>query len=217
KGKAESYRMMGIAFNYANQKDHALNSHFKALAIFKETNNIEGEAKVLNHIGNVYNQYDNIKALEYYHKTLEIAENKKIKDLIAGCYLNIGTIYFRNNDFKKSLEYSLKSKEKFLELNNSMGVIQATQSIGVNYYSLKEYLKAEQNLLNARDLANKENLILLISSIDLTLASLNLEKKKFNEAEYYINEGITLAEKLKDSILLSDFSYKSYELEKGRG
>src|SRR5690606_20542511 len=69
-GKAGSLRMMGVAYNYLNKKYLSLNSLFKALAIFKEINDIHGEAKVLNNIGNVYNQYNNDKALEFYLKTL---------------------------------------------------------------------------------------------------------------------------------------------------
>lgn len=217
KGIAESYRMMGIAYNYANKKNLALNAHFKAITIFKKINDIKGEAQVLNNIGNIYNQYNNTKALEYYHKTLKIAENQKIKELIAGSYLNIGTIYFKNGDFKNSLLYSKKSKEKFLALNNIIGIIQSTQSIGVNYYSLKKYDLAEKNLLEAQELAKKENLPFLIGSINLTLTSLSLEKKDYNKAELYINQGINIANNSKDSILLSDFSYKLYELERGRG
>jgi len=217
KGKAESYRMIGIAYNYLNKKNLSLNALFKALAIFKEINDIHGEAKVLNNIGNVYNQYDNEKALEFYLQTLEIATRHGIDDLIAGSHLNMGTIYFRQKDYNRSLTNSLRSKEKFIKLNNTVGVIQATQSIGVNYFSLKEYALAEKNLISAKKLAEKENLIFLIGSINLTLASLNTINNKFSKAEYNINEGLEIANKIKDSVLLSDFLFKSYELEKKRG
>lgn len=217
KGKAVSYRMLGIAYNYSNKKKLSLNALFKALVIFKEIDDIHGEAKVLNNIGNVYNQYDNEKALEFYLQTLEIAKKHNLEELIGSCYLNIGTIYFRKKDYNRSLTNSIKGKKKFVKLNDTVGLIQATQSVGVNYFSLKEYILAEKNLLEAKKLAKKENSFFLIGSINLTLASLNTINNNFSQAEANINEGIEIAEKVKDSILLSDFLFKSYELEKKRG
>ena len=67
----------------------------------------------LNNIGYVYVvQGDVIKALEYYHKALNIQKEIGDKKGVGGCFNNIGAIYKDQGDIPKALKYFHKSFKK---------------------------------------------------------------------------------------------------------
>jgi tetratricopeptide (TPR) repeat protein len=71
-------------------------------------------------------------------------------------------------------------------------------------------------LLEANANAKRQDLNESIASIDLTLASLYMNQKKFDEAEKIVNEGINYTRLVKDPKLEYDYKHTSYELEYNR-
>src|ERR1700676_5036658 len=98
-GIGESYRVMGIGYFYQDQTKKAIDAYLIALNYFKQIKNLQSEAKVNNNIGNLYRDVDYDRALEFFQKSLVIATQLNDKQLTAGLFLNIGTIYLH----KKSL------------------------------------------------------------------------------------------------------------------
>ena len=116
-------------------------------------------------------------------KALTLPRQLKNNKLIAKAYLNIGNVYQRKKNFFMSLDYYNKSRELFNKLNNDpVNTINILQNIGVIYYKLKQYDKAEQLLLEANKEAKNKDLNTSIGKIDLTLSSLYLENKKYAQA-----------------------------------
>lgn len=212
-GIGESYRILGLGEAYANQEAKAISSYLYAISAFKRANNLLGQAKVYNNIGNLYLDIDYDSALDYLQKGLGMAQSLNNKKLIASAYLNIGNVYGRKKNFYMSLDYFTKSQALFTKLQDSVNMINCMHNIGVTYYKLKEYDKAEQLLLEANRESKKNDLNTYIGSIDLTLSSLYIEKKMYKQAEFFLNEGIAFAQITKDEKLESDFTYTSYQLE----
>lgn len=212
-GIAEAYRVNGVGKYYLNQNNAAIENYLTALTYFKQSKNLEGEAKVYNNIGNLYSEIDYEKALENFIKSLSLAQKLDIKDLIAGLYLNIGTACLRKKNYNKALTYYEKSLLMFTKLNNTIGLTQSLQNLGLIYFNLNQLDKAAGFLIEARKKAKENELNNSIASINLTLSSIYISQEKFEDAEKTIKEGASFAKLVKSPKLDYDYVLTSYELE----
>ncbi|MFD2163734.1 tetratricopeptide repeat protein [Paradesertivirga mongoliensis] len=215
-GSAESHRILGIGYYYLGKNDRAISNYLTALASFKETRNLTGQAKVYNNIGNLYKEVNYEKALEYFQKALTIATKLDAPDIVAGHYLNIGIINYRTKDYELALKHTKKSYEIFLKLDNPTGVTLALQNTGVIYNKLNQHKKAEKILLEAYARAKEANLNSTIASINLTLVAIYMKFKNYSKADQYLKEGTRYAIIGKDTKLQSDYLKRAYELERKR-
>lgn len=213
KGIAESYRIMGIGNYYLDHSSEAINNYLTAQTYFSEINDLESLGKVYNNIGNLYTGVDNEKALDFFKKSLKIAQKYNNKHLIASLNLNLGNIYYRKKSFNQALNFYNISHDIFLFLNDSANLVQSTQNIGVIYYNLKQYKKAGTILLDANIRAKQLDLNRAVASIDITLADLYIDQNKFNDAENIIEEGYNSAAIVKSERIQSSFKYAGYVLE----
>ena len=215
-GIGEAYRIKGIGRYYLNQKEDAIDNFLTALTYFKQSKNQAGEAKTYNNIGNLYINIDYDKSLQNFNKSLHLAQKLDIKDLIAGLYLNLGTVYFRKEKFQQALFNYQKSLQMFTQLDVTVGVTQSLQNLGVIYFNLNQLKKAENYLLAAKKKAIANDLSNSIASINLTLSSIYILQKKFENAEKTIKEGASFAKLVKSTKLEYDYLLTSYELENKR-
>lgn len=215
-GLAESYRVRGVGKSYLTQKEGAINDYLTALTYFKQSKNQIGEAKVYNNIGNLYSDIDYNKSLQNFKRSLKIALKLNIQDLIAGLYLNLGTVYLRKNENNEALLNYQKSLEIFTNLQNTIGITQSLQNLGVIYFNLNQPKKALMYLLEANAKAKVNNLNTSIASIDLTLSSIYINQKKFELAERTIKEGAAFAKLVKNPKFEYDYLLTSYDLENKR-
>jgi tetratricopeptide (TPR) repeat protein len=215
-GIAEAYRVLGLANYYLDQPEKSFENYLSAATFFTRAGNLGGEAKVYNNMGNLYRDHDSNKSLDYFFKSLAIAN--KISDirLIASLNLNLGNVYTRKNSYSQALKYYNNSQSIFKTLKDSVNLVQCAQNIGVVYFKLAQYDKALVMLLEANASAKRQDLNESIASIDLTLASLYMNQKKFDEAEKIVNEGINYTRLVKDPKLEYDYKHTTYELEYNR-
>ena len=215
-GIAEAYRILGIGKSYQNESESAFEYYLNSLSYFQKKKDRKGEAKVYNNIGNLYRSIDYNKSLEYFSKSLNIAQELQIKELIAGLNLNIGTIYQKKELHNEALVSYKKSLKHFSEIDNGTGVIQCMQNIGVTLYTLNRLNEAEKYLTEAIKNAKENDLNFLIASTNLTLSSVYIAQDRFKSAEKSIEEGIKYSKLVEDSRLEYDFLFTSYELENKR-
>ena len=82
----------------------------KAFVFAKKTGSPSIQTKILNLMGSYFQvKGDYVKAIDYYQKSLNLGESKKIDEAILVALGNIGAIYIENGQNKKALEYQLKS------------------------------------------------------------------------------------------------------------
>lgn len=212
-GIAEAYRIKGIAKYSINQNESAIENYLNALSYFKQNKNLHGEAKVYNNIGILYRDVDYDKSAEYFDQALKIALKLDIRDLTAGLYLNIGTLYQKKKSYNLALSYFEKSIELFRILKVPEGIVACLQNTGVTYFRLNQLDKAAKYLQEAVKKAKENDLNVVIASTNLTLTSIYIAKGQFEKAEQTVQEGVALARLLKDTKLQYDYLYTSYELE----
>jgi len=215
-GIAEAYRIIGIGESYHNDNESAIESYLNSLSYFQKIGNKEGEAKVNNNIGNLYINVDFDKSLEYFHKSLKIARELQIKGLIAGLNLNIGTVYQKKQLFNQALKSYQESFTNFSEIDNSTGVTQCLQNIGVAYFKLNLFKDSEEYLKQAIKKAKENDLNFVVAGSNLTLSSVYIAKGDFEAAQKSIDEGIAYSRIIQDSKLEYDFTYTLFELENRR-
>lgn len=212
-GIAESYRIMGVGYDYDGNPEKAIENYLNSLSYFEKAKSKIGEAKVYNNIGNLYRTNDFGKAQEYFRKALRIAIQLTDRELVASIYLNIGNVYMRQEEYYEALTYYNKSKDIFAQLDNSEYIDMCTHDIGVAYFNLRQYDQAEKLLLESNASAKKNSRYQQIASIDLTLSSIYIAKRDFAQAEKYVDEGKSYAEMIKSKSMISDYKYASYQLE----
>ncbi len=100
-------------------------------------------AKALNTQGvSFYLQGNYEKALEYYEKSLKIAEEIGDKRGIGISYNNIGNIYSVQGNYEKALEYYAKSLKIAEEIGDKRAMRNYYTNIGLIYYEQGNYEKA---------------------------------------------------------------------------
>jgi len=212
-GIAESWRIMGIGNYYLNQSVKAIDNYLTALNLFTRINDLAGEGKVYNNIGNLYRDNDYDRALDYFDKALGIAKKLSDNKLIAPIYLNIGNVYFSKKRYNLALNYYNKSNDLYVALKDTVNLITCMQNKGVIYLYLNQIDLSETFLLSANKKAKELDLNDPVARIDLSLAELYMKKNKFDAAENAIEEGVTFSNIIKNEKTLSDFKLTSYELE----
>jgi len=212
-GIAESYRVIGIAKSYQNENESAIESFLNSLSYFQKIGNREGEAKVYNNIGNLYRNVDFDRSLEYFHKSLAVAQELNIKDLIAGLNLNIGTVFQKKQLYTQALASYQKSIRYFTEIDNSTGLTQCMQNIGVTYYKLNRLKESEKYLKQAIQKAKVNDLNFVVATSNLTLSSVYIAIGNYDAAHKCIDEGITYSKLINDARLEYDYTFTLFELE----
>lgn len=212
-GIAEAYRIKGIGYHYVNNSETAMEDYLTSLKFFRKAKNTEGESKVYNNLGNLYRYIDNDKALAYFDKSLQMAIKLNDKQLIAGLYMNTGTIYEAKGKYNAALSSFEKSHKLFAELNNSTGLTQCLQNLSGIYRKLNQLDKAEQYSLETIKRAKEKDLNVVVSGTNLGLAAIYINLNKFREAEAAIREGQAYSKSLSDNRFKYEFLVTSYELE----
>jgi tetratricopeptide (TPR) repeat protein len=215
-GIGEAHRVLGIGLYHFGRDDKAMSNYLLALRKFEETKNLPGQSRVYNNIGNIYREINYDKALNYYLKGLQIAKKLQLGGQIAAFYLNVGIAYFRKSDLQKALMFSEKSHQLYLQQNHPTGILLALQNKGVIFYELRQIDKAENLLLEANKLAREHDLKSAVASINLTLIAINIAKKNYVKAEFFLIEGKKYANAIQAKKLQSDLLKASYELENAR-
>lgn len=209
-------RIVGIGYYNIYKTDSAVLYYNNALLMYKETGNIEGQARVYNNIGNLYRDVDYEAGLSFFRKSLQMAIKANLDDLIAATYLNIGIIFHRKEQYKEALANYEKSLAMFKRLNNETGQIMSLQNMGVVRFALGEIPTAERLLLQAHKRAKENKLNKVAASVNLTLTSIYISDNDFKKAESAIDEGVSYARESKSKELERDYIWKSYELERKR-
>ena len=90
-----------------NRPDTAMILAEQAYNLSKKIKYIEGESRSVNQIANAYNRVGNYpKALEYYIRKLKIEEKRNHPENLAIAYMNIGSVYLFQEEFRKALDHT---------------------------------------------------------------------------------------------------------------
>ncbi len=180
-----------------NERDYL----FKALEISNKSSYSSRNrvlARIYNSIGVSYaNESNQNEALNYYHKSLDIAEKYGFLDATVVLINNIGDIYRQQARYDESLKYFHKALYNLEEIENKElnGII--LYNIATIYKKLEDYPMAFYYLRKGYKIARKYSMSHLISLVKSFRAYLFLKIGNIKKCLKDIKHCIYLNEKLK--------------------
>jgi serine phosphatase RsbU (regulator of sigma subunit) len=115
----------------------------KAFVCAKNTGSPTIQTKILNLMGSYFQvKGDYVKAIDYYQKSLNLGESKKINEAVLVALGNIGAIYISLNQDKKALEYQLRSLAIAKKINNINKLASIYNNLSLLYTRFRESDKA---------------------------------------------------------------------------
>lgn len=222
KRMADFYDLLGAVYFYQEIFPKAYEYNQLALSkyqILKDTNNI---AKVLNHLGSLYNsrQYcekrtaeetrtDYETALNYYKQSLKLLELVKSKEGIVNVWSNIGNVYRRMGNLNQAMEYVQKAVNYYRETSNAARLSVTIRMLGQIYNRQHKYDLALACLLESEEIGLREKRTDGIQFLYEDIAQTYENQLDFkNSLKYYKKYMI-----LRDSIYNNEKSKQIFELE----
>lgn len=136
------YYDMAWDYLYSNP-DSAYMFSKKAFTYAKKSGSPRIQTKILNLMGSYFQvKGDFIKAIDYYQKSLNLGEQKKIDEAVLVALGNIGAIYITMGQNKKALEYQLRSLSIAEKLMNENKLASIYNNLSLLYNNFADYNKS---------------------------------------------------------------------------
>ena len=146
----------GVAFYDSSDFRQALACQQKALAIFQEINNKNGETDALLEIAKIYTLTGaHKKAISTYYEVLRIYMDLKKKDGMADCYLGVGNIQAPIAETEDAIVNFQKALILYDKLKDYEGVALCCANISTCYVTLEKFDSSHVYLEKARQVENK--------------------------------------------------------------
>ncbi|MDA3883805.1 MAG: tetratricopeptide repeat protein [Bacteroidales bacterium] len=206
RGEGIAYLLRGNFLYSVARYEEALEHFLAASDIFQNINFKAGVGMCYNSIANIYNtleQHD--RALDYYTRNYELQKETGNRLEEANSALNIGTYYIgiKGNNFDEFTErrnvdsmfqYLNIAIDTYEQLQNPMGIIQASTNLGLSYLYMKnpDYEKSREFLLRAQKLAQRNDIPSEIARAKRNMALLHTRMGKYEMAIAAFNEAYNL-------------------------
>lgn len=201
---------LGNLYNYLSNYDKALDFFYHSLSIKKETNDLEGIANAYKNIGNIYGSLGNYDlAFNFYFDALE--KFKEMDDLKGSCvtYINLGLLYKKWGKYDKARDYLFQAIEPAKIIGNNDLIAKVYFHLGDINSIVNNFPSARKYLVDAFKIAKTSNNKVLIRDINLSLANLYAEKKKFQLAYHHY----LLFSQMDDSLFNEEINNKITRLQ----
>jgi tetratricopeptide (TPR) repeat protein len=136
--------------------EQAIATYHDCLYHYQNSRDLLGEARTLTGIGAVYAAKDErLIAIQYFEKSLGIAEAAGDQSLVANALLNLGGAYSDDGKPSEALPVLQRSLELFTSNNDLQGRIQVLNNLASAYMMLGEQSRAIQQLVSALQEADR--------------------------------------------------------------
>ncbi|MCD4797208.1 MAG: tetratricopeptide repeat protein [Candidatus Cloacimonetes bacterium] len=189
---------MAIIYRLQGKLDLAQKTFYNACKLLEKSGKIKSLNYInsLNNLGIIYDiseKYD--KALEYYNKSLKLAENIQFDYGSGNASNNIGNVYLKLRKYEKAINYlniSYKYKKK---INNKKGMISSLIAISNFYSKISEKDKALHYAKLALEISDnfKDNGSIII--INSRFAEIYIDQRQFDLAINSLKKAIKIAKK----------------------
>lgn len=164
----------------------AQNSYVDSLLYQVKTDNDSLKVVHLNKIASSYAISSIDTALFYSKKAFQIARKNNNSWLMGACYSSIAKIYYKNNQYEKTLKYRQLSLQERLKSTDTFLIGNTYIDIGGVYVELSEYKNAIDNHLKALDIFKQINNQERIAVCLVNVGNVYSYQRDFaNAIEYY--------------------------------
>ncbi|MFS4468431.1 tetratricopeptide repeat protein [Maribacter sp. 2210JD10-5] len=189
----------GQYFSFSGESDKALEHYKKALKIAKDINSYELIANIQNGIGLQYSMRgEKAKALDVYLSSIEVAEKLEDKVLLSVITENIASLYADQNDYTNALSWYEQVENINQKIGDEIIIAETSCNVASIYNEIKDYEKALENINRAIKTFEKEKIYDWLAFSYGIKASIYLKQKKYKWSKHWLEQGISLHEKLDD-------------------
>ena len=180
---AHSYNSYANCINDMGDKDSAIFYYNEAKTIYEQIGHKEGIAGINNNLANYNLSIGNYEiALDNYKKSLDIAIELGLSNDECLYNINIGEVYFRQNDFKSAIAYTNRSIFIAKETNNLLFLSRGYAQL----YRINKELGSYKTSLDFLEKSIEINEGIFNQSLEQNIAKIKFEadlKKKAAEVE----------------------------------
>lgn len=157
--RADVYRNISKLNAKQNSFEQALEYLFKALEIYKKTDDNLFEAYTLNDIGNTYHFLENHEeAIKYYEKSIQLSKVHDIKDNLVNTYGNLADTYKDQKRYRLALENFNKQQDYLVYDQSFLNRVVGLNQIGETYWLMSDYPNALKTLNTSIKLCDSLNI-----------------------------------------------------------
>jgi tetratricopeptide (TPR) repeat protein len=141
---ADLHESIGNVYNEQKNYKKAQEEYENAMKIYEQLQDKSAIANTMSNIGLVFSEQNGMDslALQYYRKALDTRYKIGDKNGIAISLINIGGIYFKEENYNQALDNFNKSYQLFQEVGNKDGIGNCLNAIGQIYINQKNYKQA---------------------------------------------------------------------------
>lgn len=186
-----AYGNLGILYkrigDYPTSQDYYLKD-IKLTDSLKLSRNLSRTYINLGILYDLMDQQD--KAIESYHKALEVAPEAERAHYENSVLSNLAVIDFDNKDYKTALDKFLAAIAYYEEQGEKIPLAVQYADAGICYLNLKEWQLAEDYFFKSLQLAKELSLQREIADAYSHLADLRFRQKRYSEAIDYSNKNL---------------------------
>jgi len=212
----------GLSKYYIEKNDlrAAINIGFEALRQFEKFQDLNYISLTYAQIATInYKLKNNLKAIDYFKKALEISLKSKILTNVAYIYNNLGNLYSTNNKtYDIALEYYKRALNYRKQQKHALEIAPILSNMGIIYYDRKEYPLAEKFYgealeLNIRNGSSKSTAICYANIGNLFFDQSNFAKADYNyrQALKYVDNDFQVKELLYYNLGEVNFKLGNYK------
>ena len=194
--EGRTYKNLGSAYYKLGDFNQAIEYHKQHLSIAKELGDRADEGSAYNNLGMVYHSLGDFnQAIEYHKQHLSIAKELGDRAGKGRAYNTLGFAYNKFGDVNKI--------NVFFDLFESISQdptdrLQALESLGFSYLTLKKFFRAVECFQEMIDLAKGNGDRKKEASAYSFLGRVYAQRADFELAKEYLEKALTIAKELRD-------------------
>ncbi|MFC7047779.1 tetratricopeptide repeat-containing sensor histidine kinase [Emcibacter nanhaiensis] len=198
------YNNVGRSLEGLGQVPEAMKAYQRAYEYYSKAGDQSGMAgSNLNFAGLFVGARLYDKAIKEYEKALALLDPEKDIFLYTRTLNNLGFTHGENGTAEQALVYLDEARSLARKMGNELVIAYTYENSGEVLYYLKNYGKAEEFLLLAREMAERSGIEPLESVAYHFLGLIEFDLGNIEQAEFYANKALAIAEKNDDAANLA--------------
>jgi CHAT domain-containing protein/Tfp pilus assembly protein PilF len=216
-GIASALSTLGALCNRDGDYSQAIEYLQKSTALYRELDSSGlrygyQQADNLAEMGRVHKAMgDNIQALLFLNKALNIAKKLPYHDLKAGILNSIGLLYLEQEDYAKAVGYFEQSLEAYSKSTNQTEAALVLQNLGVTYQRQGSHELALESFTKSIRQAGEFDKDLLIAARQ-GMGAVHREKREFKTALAVLDQALSLARQAEDQVRIAEILWRKAEV-----
>ena len=215
RGEGLTYIAIGNLFSSTDAKQSALEFYQKAEKIFPDDLDFVDRARLLNGIGSVYEDYNELDlSISYRKKALSGFGKANYKYGQLATLSRLGSLYRIKNEPVPAIENLNLSRKLAVELKDALYLAITAEEFGNLYFQMGQFQKALENYQPALQYFQKTQNIREISLISGKIGQIYYQQNNLWQSRFFFDSALELNKKLRNKFDLAQTLHNLALLDK---